>query len=118
MDIRLKTRRFTLGGKTYDLAVNMNVLADLQEMHGGSILEALDKRHEMRTAIETLAAMINDANDASGSAERVTPRQVGRMLTVDDLNELRGIVGEMLSAALARDEAAEPVETDEETEKN
>ena len=52
-DIRLKTRRLTVGGKEYELACYMNVLADLQEMHDGDINEALAiTKHGLRTALD------------------------------------------------------------------
>lgn len=120
-DIRLKTEKFELGGKTYELVCNMNVLADLQEMGGGNIVEVLAPGREMRLTTEGLAAMLNEANDASGDPERFTPRQIGRILPISRLNEARELVISLINAALAPDADApkgEAGEDPEDAEKN
>ena len=66
-DIRLKTRRFSLGGKEYEICVNMNVLADLQEAHDGSIAAVLNPKAELRTSLEIMAAMLNEACRSSST---------------------------------------------------
>ena len=99
-DIRLKTRRFSLGGKEYEICVNMNVLADLQEAHDGSIAAALDPKAELRTSLEIMAAMLNEANDAAGDPERFTARGLGRLIEPARTDELREIVRELVRAAL------------------
>ena len=106
-DIRLQTRRFELGGKEYEILINMNVLADLQEQHDGSLAAVLEAGHGLRTALEVLAAMINEANDLAGSPERFTAREIGRILPPSRAAELQPLVAELLHAALAPDESEE-----------
>lgn len=101
-DIRLKTRRLNVGGRDYEITCNMNVLADLQEAHGGSIAEALDvSGRGVRAALEIAAAMLNDAADAQGLPERFTDRSLGRLIPPARIGELSDIVTELVSAALA-----------------
>ena len=103
-DIRLKTRRFSLGGKEYEICVNMNVLADLQEQHDGSIAAVLNPKAELRTSLEIMAAMLNEASDAAGDPERFTARALGRQIEPSRINEVREIVQELVHAALMSDE--------------
>ena len=111
MDLRLQSRRFEVGGKEYEILVNMNVLADLQEAHGGSLAEALDAgRGELHIALEVLAAMLNEAADAAGAKERFTARSLGRILPTARAGEIQTIVAELLHAALAPDDGAQASE--------
>lgn len=118
--LRLPVRAFELGGKTYQLVLNMNVFADLQEAHDGNLLEVLDSKNEIRASLEILAAMLNEANDVSGDPERFTARSLGRTLGIGRTAPVRELVRSMLSQALAPDEEGteKPESTDEEDEKN
>ena len=118
-DIRLKTRRLTVGGQEYEICCNMNVVADVQEMHGVTLSDALNVgQHGLRTALEFAAAMINDAADAAGRPERYTPRQLGRILPPGQMDELYEIVSELVGAALASTEEDEAPQTEGEESKN
>lgn len=44
MYLQPKPLPFEHGGKTYQLYVNMNVLADLQELHGGTLEPLLSRK--------------------------------------------------------------------------
>ena len=101
-DIRLKTRRLTVGGKEYELACTMNVLADLQEAHGGNISEALlDSTHSINAALELVSIMVNNYAEIQGWPERYTPRQIGHLISGNVFREICDIVAELLSSSLA-----------------
>lgn len=107
-DIRLKTADLEIGGKTYTLRCNNNVLADVQEAFG-SMSEALSGRHGIRTAMTFLAAMLNDDADLQGWPERFTARTVGRMIPPAEMTQLEATVMELVASAFeaAPDDGAE-----------
>ena len=120
-DLRLQTRRFELGGKEYEVLLNMNVLADLQEAHGGNFSEILDPKQSFKMALEVLAAMLNEAADAAGEPERYTARGLGRILPIERSAEVRDLVNELLTAALApyaTDDDADDADAASEDSKN
>lgn len=84
-DIRLKDLPFEYGGKTYRLRCNMAVLADVQEENGGKISPALDGRRGMKSALQFLAAMMNDWADEQNWPERFTWRGLGRVLRTEEV---------------------------------
>ena len=94
MDIRLESLPFDIGGKTYQLRCNMNVLADVQELYGGDFVAALDEKATMKSALTFLAAMLNDYADEKGWEERYTAKSLGRMFKLNDLpvNEIMTLV--------------------------
>ena len=65
-DLRLEELPFTYEGRRYLLRCNMNVLADVQEMNGGRISPALDGKRGQKSALQFLAAMMNDYADEQG----------------------------------------------------
>lgn len=77
-DIRLEEMPFEFNGKTYLLRCNMNVLADVQEVFGGQLSEALSGARPTTSVMEFLAAMMNEYADEMGWTERFTARQIGR----------------------------------------
>ena len=96
MDIRLDSLPFDFDGKRYILRCNMNVLADVQIAYKGDLTPALNDRGTLRSALEFLAAMMNDYADEQGwfepgrtpegyecapeLAKRFTARSLGRKL--------------------------------------
>ena len=66
MDIRLDSLPFDFDGRHYVLRCNMNVLADVQIAYNGDLTPALNDRGTMRSALEFLAAMMNDYADEQG----------------------------------------------------
>ena len=58
-DLRLEELPFEFEGKTYLLRANMNALADVQEVYGGAITDALTDGRPYRSVMEFLAAMMN-----------------------------------------------------------
>lgn len=80
-DIRLEELPFELDGKTYLLRCNMNVLADVQEVFDGSIMDALAGGNPMQSVLEFTSAMLNDYADEMNWPERYTAKGLGRKLT-------------------------------------
>ena len=94
MSLRLEELPFEFEGKTYLLRVNMNVLADVQEIYGGTITDALTGRQPYRSVTEFLVAMMNDYADEMGWPERFTRKSLGRKLGPRQLpvKEIFGLV--------------------------
>lgn len=81
-DIRLEELPFEFEGKRFLLRCNMNVLADVQELHGGTISEAMSSEKAMSSMMEWLAAMMNDYADEQGWPERYTAKSLGRKVSL------------------------------------
>lgn len=107
MDIRLQQEPLEIGGKTYMLRCNFNVLADVQEAFDGDFLAALDSAHSYRGVLEFIAAMLNDYADEKGWPERFTTRQVGRILPMTERDAWNMKVARLIVSALGSDEKEE-----------
>lgn len=118
MDIRLKTIPLEFDGETYQLTVNMNVLADVQEENGGDLQAVLSEKGVLTGLLAFLSAAINEAADAKGLQKRYTPRQVGRLLTPKQFFALQKPMMELVSAALGPGAPEDPSETEEDAAKN
>lgn len=105
MDIRLKTIPFEFEGKTYNLSCNMNVLADVQEAFGGDLDAALQTKSSVRSALEFLAAMLNDSADSNGWPERFTARQLGRKIPARNNLRLYTMIMDLVINACADPDA-------------
>ncbi len=70
MDMRLKTAKYTVSGKEYELCCNMNVLADVQETVDGDMLKLFNSGTTYKTVLVFGAAMLNEYADAQGWPER------------------------------------------------
>lgn len=108
-DIRLESMPFELGGRTYELRCNMNVLADVQELHNGDFAAAMTG-DPVRSALEFLAAMLNDYADEQGWPERFTAKELGRILAPRELpmgriTEIMALVIRAITPASAPPEA-------------
>ena len=116
-DIRLEEIPFELDGKTYMLRCNMNVLADVQAVFGGSIAGALDDENPTQSVLEFLAAMLNDYADEQGWPERFTAKQIGRKLPMYAVKkaDIMGLV--IRSISPPSDDAAAPVSEPDTSEK-
>ena len=108
-DIRLEELPFEFDGKQFLLRCNMNVLADVQDVYGGSIGKALTGGNIFRSVLEFLAAMLNDYAEEQGWPERYTARSLGRKFTQHTLptSEIMGLVTRAIVPP--RDESDEPV---------
>lgn len=110
MDVRLKTMPFEFRGKTYELACNMNVLADVQEAYDGDFTRALTGR--VKPLMEFLTAMLNDAADTAGWPERFTAREVGReFCSAEDLKKIKAVVMPLVTAAVTAGDAGQETES-------
>lgn len=118
MDVRLKTIPLEFDGETYQLTVNMNVLADVQEENGGDMRAVLSEKRILTGLLAFLSAAINEAADAKGLQKRYTPRQVGRLLTPEQFFALQTPMMELVAAALGTGAPEDPSETEEDAAKN
>ena len=118
MDIRLTTVPLELDGETYQLTVNMNVLAEVQEGNGGDLQAVLSEKGVLNGLLAFLAAAINEAADAKGLQKRYAPRQVGRLLTPKQFFALQKPMMELVAAALGTGAPEDPPETAEDAAKN
>lgn len=108
--IRMQELPFELGGKTYKLRCNMNVLADAQEAFNGDFGQALSPENSFKSLTVFLAAMLNDYADEMGWEERFTARSLGRQLANYQVpaSEIMGLV--VSAIAPPADEAEEQTE--------
>ena len=100
MYLQPKPLPFEHGGKTYHLYVIMNVLADLQELHGGTLEALLSRKRTMKNILETVAAAMNEYAYDQGWPERFTSRDVGKMMTVKRFGEIADRIIVRCSAVL------------------
>lgn len=87
-DIRLEELPFDLDGKRFLLRCNMNVLADVQELHGGMLSEAMNGKKPTEAILEWMAAMLNDYADEQGWPERYTVKSLGRKISMAMVKKL------------------------------
>lgn len=104
-DIRLEELPFDLDGKRFLLRCNMNVLADVQELHGGMISDALNGGKPTESILEWMAAMLNDYADEQGWPERYTVKSLGRKISLAMVKKL-DVMG-MVTRALVPPSAEE-----------
>lgn len=110
-DIRLEDTPFEFNGKTYLLRCNMNVLADVQDVYGGKIGEAMNGENPTKSVMEFLAAMMNDYADEMGWPERYTGRKIGRKLSP---NAIRGLdIMGLVTRAIAPPKPVSGTDTEE-----
>lgn len=104
MDMRLKTAKYTVGGKEYELCCNMNVLADVQETAGGDLLGLFNSGATYKTALLFGAAMLNEYADAQGWPERFTAKSLGRRIEGSPIEFSSLVTGLIMSAVFRADE--------------
>lgn len=123
-DLRLETLPFEYEGRRYLLRCNMNVLADVQEMNGGTISPALEGKRGQKTALQFLAAMMNDYADEQGwfdepedgsepvLAKPFTPRGLGRVLSIFEVPsaQILGLVTRALTPVKAAQDEGDKTE--------
>lgn len=110
MYLQPKTLPFEHGGKTYQLYVNMNVLADLQELHGGTLDPLLSRKRTMKTVFETVAAAMNEYAYDQGWPERFTAKDIGRIMTPKRFSEVSASVVDMIYQAVYEPDTERPDE--------
>lgn len=80
-DFRLQQQCFPWEGKEYWLCCNFNVLAEI-EAEAGS-LGAFLRMSTMKGVLIALAAMLNDYAESAGWEERISSRELGRVLSTE-----------------------------------
>ena len=90
-DLKNKGIKFKLGDKEYELKLDMNVFCNLEEVY-----DELDKAFEdlQNKKIKAIRALIYSVVKVEN--EDITLKEVGSMLTLDDMERL----GETISEAL------------------
>lgn len=119
-DIRLEEVPFDFDGKRFLLRCNMNVLADVQDVYGGRISEALNGEKPTRSLMEFLTAMLNDYADEQGWPERYSAKDVGRQISMGMIRDLdiMGMVTRALIPPAVSDSDTSENNTDPETSGN
>lgn len=97
MTLQLEELPFELDGKTYLLRCNMAVLEAVQEAHGGNFAEVLELPVN-ESALEFLAAMLNDYAWEQGWPELWTPQQLKRRVSLAMLTQIFGLVSRAVIA--------------------
>ncbi len=114
MDIRLKEAHIELSGEKFTIRCNFNVLAEIEEEHGG--LSALLRCGKPMTVTKTvLACMLNDFADEQGNNDHYTPATVGRIMPTDPqaYKELNAKVMDLLYSAIRKPDADAAAEGEE-----
>lgn len=83
-DIRLKELPFYYGEREYRLRCNMAVLADIEEEFG-NIPDIFEAKGQLNKMLKIMAIMMNEYADYKGWPERVTYRNLGRVLELEDV---------------------------------
>lgn len=115
IDVRpIKSIPLELEGVRYDLRINNNVLADVQAMCGGDLLGALIHGGTSRSILQFIAACVNEDADLRGlRSEKGLPvaytwRQVGRLLTAEQIDEISPLISRAIIAAVFPGEGEAP----------
>lgn len=83
-DIRLKELPFVYNEREYRLRCNMAVLADIEEEFG-NIPDIFEAKGQLNKMLKIMAIMMNEYADYKGWAVRVTYRDLGRNLELEDV---------------------------------
>lgn len=114
-DIRLKSYKWSFAGRDWELTCNMNVIADVQGLHGGDLFDALSSPSTMGMTLEFLAAMMNDYADSRGWQVRYEAKELGRIIGFNEFNDISLVVMDLVRRAISPEEP-ESQEADEAAE--
>ena len=93
-----------LGAKEYGIRCDVNVLEWVEDTYGG--IEELGKllygKCSYKTAKEVIAEMINEQNRFCGSAEVITPDEVGRECDLPGLTAALAVVAEEFTDCVSK----------------
>lgn len=121
--LRVKGVPFTLADKTYELAFSLNVMADIYDKYGSTATFQKEYNAALKSPMQTvsickwlLCVLINDAIEeqnahAQEKTEKLTERQIGRLLRIKDFVLVKQVIVEAW-----RQSNPEPEETDEDDE--
>lgn len=110
-----KTVDYEYEGKKYRLTCNMAVIGDVQEAYNGKLLQALNQTGGYKSTLTFLAAMLTDAADSQEIKDEdglplvFTAREVGRKLTLREVNEVGRQIWPLIEDAVMgkQDDAAQ-----------
>lgn len=94
-ELKNKSIKFELDGKEYPLVLDMNVLAELEDIYGDMYTALSDlEKMKIKAFRALIYAIVKVEND------NVTLKEVGKMLDIDKIMELQGKIGQVLSNGL------------------
>jgi hypothetical protein len=101
-ELKNKGVKFQLNGKDYELKFDMNTFCELEEVYG-DINQAFEDLQNKK--IKAIRALIYSA--VKSEDETVTLKDVGKMLTLQDMEQLGTSINEALNKAMpeVKDEA-------------
>ena len=110
-----KTVDYEYEGQKYRLTCNMAVIGDVQEAYNGKLLQARNQTGGYKSTLTFLAAMLTDAADSQGIKDEYglplvfTAREVGRKLTLREVNEVGRQIWPLIEDAVMgkQDDAAQ-----------
>lgn len=94
-ELKNKGIKFKLSNKEYELKFDMNTFCELEEVYG-DINKAFEDLQNRK--VKAIRALIYSAIKAED--ESVTIKEVGKMLTLSDMERLGTAVNEALSASM------------------
>lgn len=94
-ELKNKGIKFKLKDKEYELKFDMNTFCELEEVYG-EINQAFEDLQNRK--IKAIRALIYSAIKAED--ESVTLKEVGRMLTLNDMERLGTVINDALNVAM------------------
>jgi hypothetical protein len=94
-ELKNKGIKFALENKEYELKLNMNTFCELEEVYG-DINKAFDDLQNMK--IKAIRALIYSA--IKTQEENITLKEVGEMISLDDLEMLGTTINKALDSAM------------------
>lgn len=94
-ELKNKGIKLKLNNKEYELKFNMNTFCELEEVYG-DINKAFEDLQNMK--VKAIRALLYSAIKVED--ESVTLKEVGSMLTLNDMERLGTAINEALSAAM------------------
>jgi ATP-dependent protease HslVU (ClpYQ) ATPase subunit len=94
-ELKNKGIKINIGNKDYELKFDMNTFCELEEVYG-DINKAFEDLQNRK--IKAIRALIYSAIKAEN--ESVTLKEVGRMLTLNDMERLGTAINEALNMAM------------------
>ena len=115
-ELRGSVKTIILGGKTYELALDMNAICDLEERYGTvekamKVLDGIDDMNKpgvMRNIRFLLCVMLRHSD------ENMTEREAGRLMGFEDMQHIMDSIGSAMQASMPEDDgknAISPLET-------
>lgn len=109
-------KTITLGGKTYEIALDMNAICDLEERYGSvdgamKVLDGIDDLNKpgvMKNIRFLLCVMLRHSD------ENMTEREAGRLMRLDDMQHIMNALGDAMQASMPEGDgknATSPQET-------